>query len=497
MFLLTVLAVLSCISAPAAGKKVRLSRSSLTINVREAKGLALKGAGKKVKWAVRGRKLVSVSPYGKLRQKAVITAGRRVGSCVVTAKSAGRTYRCRIKITNSGNFREKPLGTGTVDRTGSYIAGKTVRRNADHSFVSAMAGASVRLFQESLSSDERNVLVSPDSVLSAMTIMENGAAGTTLSEMENAFGGISSKSFSQYLATLHRRISKSTLIKYQTANSVWYKKGNIKIKKAFLQKAVSLFDADVFSASFLADTVRDINSWVYNKTFGKISSIIDRLDPSARLAVINAVYFKGAWAEPYSEVNTDTFTRENGETAEVGMLKGTEHTYLTVNGADGFVKYYAGGTLAFLALLPPEGTGVDSFAKTLTGDSLISGYQNRITRNIIVHTMIPEFKYEYELSLNEPLGRMGIKQAFLPAADFSRMTATPVCIDEVLHKTYIELNKKGTEAAAVTAVVAKATSIMPSEEMIIKTVYLNRPFVYAIIDTQTGLPLFIGSVKKI
>jgi serpin B len=124
-------------------------------------------------------------------------------------------------------------------------------------------------------------------------------------------------------------------------------------------------------------------------------------------------------------------------------------------------------------------------------------YANRRTSGVLVRTRMPEFHYEYSVSLEKPLRRMGVRQAFSDGADFSGLTDDPVCLDAILHKTYINLNKNGTEAAAVTAVIVKAGSVRPPEQLEEKQVYLDRPFVYAIVDTQTGLPLFLGVVSRV
>ncbi len=487
-------------SVQAAGKKTGLSKKKLTLTVNSSKTLTFKGAKKKVRWSVSGAKIVAVRAKDKLGKKAVITAGKRIGTCYVTAKYGGKKYRCKIlvKAKAIGNFKEKTIGAGSVDRTGKYIAGQTTAKKADSPFVNAAAESGVQLLKEALKGHkgDSNILISPDSILTALCLVENGAAGATLTEMEQALGGISVKPYSQYLSTLHSRLAKSRFCTYQTANSIWYKNGAIKLKKAYLQRAVNYFGADIYSASFKEDTVRDINSWVYNKTYGKIPSIINRLDPMDRNIVVNAVYFKGDWAEPYADTTTETFTKEGGATQRVPMLRGIENAYVEIGGGTGFIKPYSGGDLAFLGLLPPEGMSAASFVNGLTGQDFIKGYNSRITRNIKVFTLLPEFSYDYEISLSRALSDMGIRKAFTDTADFSKMTSSSIKIDEVLHKTHIELNKKGTEAAAVTAVMMKATSIMP-QEMIEKTVYLNRPFVYAILDTKTGIPMFIGIVNKI
>jgi len=400
--------------------------------------------------------------------------------------------------TSAARFKEKKLSASSQSKTVGTKAKKVTGRKADTDFTSAMANTAVRLLQEvvKIGDSRQNVLISPDSILTAMTLVENGAAGHTLSEMERALGGLSAKRYSQYLLRMHRRLTGSKQMTYKIANSIWYRKGKLRIKPAFLARARNYYQSEVYAAPFNRTTVKDINRWVYNHTNGRISSILQRLSPSARMVLVNAIYFNGKWADPYSGYNKFPFTNAGGGSHPVDMMLGSESTYVNINGADGFVKYYLGGRTAMLALLPPEGMSANDYVQSLSGTDLISGYNNRITSNVTVHTRMPKFGYDYRVSLAAPLRQMGMSTAFSGNANFSKMTKAAVCIDDVLHKTHIRVDKSGTEAAAVTAVVVKASSVM-KPPAVIKEVFLDRPFVYAIIDTQTGIPLFLGIVNAL
>ncbi|MBR2258660.1 MAG: serpin family protein [Blautia sp.] len=364
----------------------------------------------------------------------------------------------------------------------------------------AIADSSVKLLREALrtSKTDQNVLISPDSILTAMVMAENGAAGKTLSEMETAFGGISVSQYNRFLTKLHQRLSNAKTITYRPANSIWYRKNAAVIKKAYLRRMTTSFQARVFAEPFDSRTVKKVNSWVNEATDGKIPSIIRRLNPSNMMLLINAVYFKGEWAEKYESSVKLRFTKESGRTQKADTLCGEENEFVQICGAKGFVKYYSGGETAFMALLPPKGTSVRQYLEKLGGEDLIRGYKNRKSQNVIVRTRLPKFSYDFDISLKAALKKMGIRQAFSKrAADFSGMSENALYIDEVLHKTHIELNESGTEAAAATAVIVSEFSAMPNPAVTIKKVYLNRPFVFAIIDTRTGIPLFLGVVNSI
>lgn len=363
----------------------------------------------------------------------------------------------------------------------------------------AMADSSVKLLREALrtAKKDENILISPDSIFTAMAMVEYGAAGTTLQEMEAVLGNVSAARFGRFLSGLHQRLTGSSAYTYSPANSVWYKKGEVTLKKGYLNKMAKSFQADIYAAPFNAATVKQVNAWVNKKTYGKIPSIIKKINPQDRVILVNSVYFKGDWAEPYMVSTERAFTKASGQQQKVEMMSGTENEFVSINGARGFVKNYRGGKVAFMALLPPSGTSVKEYAAALTGSDLIKGYKTRKTENVIVHTRMPEFTYDYSASMKKALIRLGIKKAFSARADFSKMSKTKMYIDDVFHKTHIEVNKTGTEAAAATAVFFAESAAMPDPDAVEKKVYLNRPFIYAIIDTQTGTPLFLGAVNSI
>lgn len=174
-----------------------------------------------------------------------------------------------------------------------------------------------------------------------------------------------------------------------------------------------------------------------------------------------------------------------------------ETEYIETENATGFVKYYKGGKFAFVALLPNEGTNIDSYIASLTGKGFLGALNSR--KNTRVNTQMPKFKCEYSNSLIDTLKKMGMSTAFDGnRANFSSMATLKnenIYISDVIHKTFIEVAEKGTRAGAATAVIAGKSAAMPVEQP--KEVRLTRPFVYAIIDTRTNLPLFIGAQTDI
>ena len=526
--LLVLAMTLTCAAVPAnaaAKKKIKLSKTKITLQVKKSKTLKITGTTKKVKWYVTGKnkKLVTIKTKGKKRHTAVIKAGKKAGTCYVNAKIGKKVLKCKVTVKKKktptkpdqpvnpdpteDTFEAKPISDSSVNLTANYTAGNVETVVLDEAFIKAAADTSIRLLQETLKAEvnPKNTLISPDSIFTALAMVENGAAGDTLAQMEQALGGIDIESYNKYMSTLNNRLIQSKQISYHIADSIWYSRGFITPLQEFLQKNVDYYSAEIYEAPFSNETLEDINNWVYNNTKGMIPSILDEIRETDRMVLINAIAFEGKWQDIYEDYAIDgngTFTPEGKEAQTVTMLKGCETTYVSVAGADGFVKPYEGGELAFMALLPQEGTSVDEYVQSLTGEDFVKGYQERMVpseeMDVIVDTRLPEFSYDYDVTLNGVLFNMGMRDAFDEfAADFSKLAVEPMMIDRVLHKTHIELDRNGTKAAAVTAVTVKDASCMPHENVFRKKVYLDRPFAYAIIDTRSGLPLFIGVLRSV
>lgn len=516
ILLITIAMLLLVLTAPAWAKsKAKLSKSKLTLKAGKTYTLKLKGYKGKAKWYVKGKKLVTIKTKGKKKHKAVIKAKSKAGTCYIKVKAGKKILKCKVtvkKVKRSSSpsepdFKEKPLSGTAKDHTASFARTLPTKLQADDTFTKAYLDTSFKMLSF-LNADEsakgKNILISPDSILTCLAMTELGASGDTLNEMKTAFGGIDPDLYYRYLYTLNSRITGFKNIRYNIADSVWYRQGAIRVKESFLQDNVNYFNSEIYEAPFNDVTVSDMNNWVYNKTRGMIPSIIDRLYEDTRLTLINAIAFEGQWAEPYNSTVSGTFKKEDGTQETAKLLKGVESTYVEINGAPGFVKSYScygqKGGIAFMGIETPEGKTVDQFISELSSDAFTSAYRDKLTttsgKTVSVTTKMPEFKYDYDTKLVNTMRELGMKLAFTESADFSSLTDDQIMIDDIIHKTHIELDKNGTKAAAATAVTAKAGSV-PSQNVIRKSVDLTHPFVYAIIDTETGLPLFIGAVKTV
>lgn len=357
----------------------------------------------------------------------------------------------------------------------------------------------VRLLQ-SLPDTRENVLISPLSVMNALTMTANGANGETLSQMETALGA-STASLNSYLHDYNTALPSGEKYRFHLANSLWIEDvEKLVVEDRFLQTNADLLNADVFKVPFNADTLRDINDWVSDNTDGMIPRILDDIPTHAVMYLINALAFDAEWQSIYkdTQVRGGHFTRGDGTEQDVKMMYSEERTYLSADNVQGFLKHYADGKYAFAALLPDEGVDVREFADSLTGEGLHGLLTN--TTEVTVHAAIPKFKTEYSVTLNAPLQAMGMTIPFDDeTADFSALGHSSegnIFISRVLHKTFIAVDEKGTKAGAVTAVEMQDNCMVMNPEDS-KTVYLDRPFLYAIIDCEERLPIFIGIVQSV
>lgn len=361
----------------------------------------------------------------------------------------------------------------------------------------AIANFTVTLFQHSTSATE-NTLVSPLSVLCALAMTANGAKGDTLAQMENMFG-LSIPELNDYLHTYLASLPSSDKYKVSVADSIWFRDDeSLTVKKNFLQTNADYYGASIYKVPFDDTTLKDINSWVNDNTNGMVPNILNDIPEDAVMYLINALAFDAEWEKIYSEdeVRDGTFTTEAGKAQAAKMMYGTEHMYLDDGSATGFLKYYADRKYAFAALLPNNGVSVSNYVASLTGEGLMDTLQT--AQNVEVKTAIPKFESEYAVELSDILKAMGMTDAFDGThADFTGIGQSEegnIYISRVLHKTYIAVDEKGTKAGAATAVEMRETGAMVSEP---KAVYLDRPFVYLLIDCKTNLPIFIGTAMDI
>lgn len=363
---------------------------------------------------------------------------------------------------------------------------------------SAATDFAVRLFRAT-SEDGKNTLISPLSVMCALAMAANGAEGRTLEQME-AVLGMSKADLNLYLYTYVNSLPQGDKYKLSIANSVWFTDDTrFTVNRDFLQTNADYYGADIYKTPFNRQALWDINNWVKDKTDGMIPKIIDKIPEEAIMYLINALAFEAEWPSPYerNQVRDGKFTKEDGAKQDAELMYDTVGTYLEDELATGFIKPYKGGKYAFAALLPKEGVSVSEYVSSLDGEHLNELLTEAEYRT--VKTAIPKFENEYDVEMSNVLKSLGMTDAFeIESADFDGMgtwSDGSIYIGKIIHKTYIQVGERGTKAGAVTAIeVDGAMSADPTE---IKQVYLDRPFVYMLIDCENSVPFFIGTVMDV
>ena len=347
------------------------------------------------------------------------------------------------------------------------------------------------------SANEKNALVSPLSVLSALAMAENGADGETLTQMEQVTG-MGADELTDLLQAYGTLLDDGPL---SVANSIWLRDADgLAVEDDFLETCGERLGAQVFSAPFDDSTVADVNAWVSEKTNEMIPRMLDRISDQAQLLLVNALAFEGGWDEPFDSalVSPDTFTREDGTEQDVQMMHSVESGYLEGELATGFVKPYEGYNYAFVGLLPAEGVSVDELLASLDGNAL----EELLTpvAGAAAEIGLPKFTVSYETELADALRALGMTDAFdAELADFSRIGTSdqgPLAVGGVLHKTFIDINEEGTRAAAATSVSMDGAAA-PGDPIEYHEVILDRPFLYLIVDLRCDLPVFVGTVMSV
>ncbi len=388
------------------------------------------------------------------------------------------------------------LSVSAAELSKGYSRTSTETGEVTDEFKRTMANFSFTLFQGILTEDDSNDLISPLSAIICLAMIANGADNETRAQMENAFGmdvDQLNRSLYAYTSSLYRADD----CKLSLADSIWFRdeENRLHVNEEFLQANADWYDAQIYAAPFDNTTLKDINAWCRHYTDGMIEKMIDEIDSDTVMYLVNALTFDAKWTTQYekNDVAEGQFTSYNGAQKTVTMLSSQEKTYLAADGVRGFAKNYAGDQYSLVALLPDGGTDIYDYIHTLDGSSWMSLWNARETSTVSVK--MPEFTYSSSMKLNDTLGAMGMTDMFGERADFSKLGYSErgnIYCSEVCQKVFIQVDRKGTKAAAITW--GEMTDAGFAEP---QRVILDRPFVYLIVDNTTGLPLFIGAVTAL
>lgn len=390
-------------------------------------------------------------------------------------------------------FIERPSGQTPIFELCS-TSGKSVSQNEMKKNYSEFV---MKLLNECAKDRSENILVSPDSVLLAMGMTAAGANGETLNQMmQTLVPNATNEDGFRFAADRMKHLDGEQL---QVANSIW-----IADRKAadfyadYTNYVQRHFEAEVFNFDPVKDGATPINEWTSEKTSDRIPKILEELDPLTACVLVNAIVFDGTWEKNYEDdaVLQGDFTKLNGETQSVMFLNSHESLYVQNDSACGFIKPYDGGDFAFMTILPDdESISINDYVANMTSEDYWNLWESQMDAEVI--SVFPEFTCDYGTSLVPYLMDMGMVLPFDEVqADFSNMVVdNDIYITDVVHKTFIKVDRFGTEAAAATAVVMtdKACEIPDKTAEVI----CDRPFAYAIVDMQTGLPVFFGTVNDV
>ncbi|MFH0762002.1 MAG: serpin family protein [Bacteroidota bacterium] len=340
-----------------------------------------------------------------------------------------------------------------------------------------------------------NLMISPLSVSQALAMTYNGAAGDTKTAMEEAMrtAGIDRDELNELNKTLVTALlAHDPKVTLEIANSIWYR-NEYTILEDFVQRNEDYYDAVVNAMDFTDPGCKDvINNWVDEKTHGKIDEIVKEIKPESFMFLINAIYFKGVWKYEFAKKDTKTmsFTKEDGTSVDVDMM----HRKIDVNrlSNDLFTSVelpYGEGNWRMFLFLPESGKTLKEVEDQLTSENW-NLWMTQYSEVKELELYMPRFKFAYEESLKNSLAAMGMDVAFSDLADFSGiLQGGGLMISDVKHKTFVEVNEEGTEAAAVTSVEIVLTSIG-------EFLYCNKPFLFAIAEKSSGTILFLGRLMN-
>lgn len=377
--------------------------------------------------------------------------------------------------------------------------------NPDLVTPTSLSGSFNNIFYQTLKSEEdenNNVLVSPLSIVMDFGMLENGANGHTLDEMKAYLNGrMNVEDLNKFMKNVKDGMTHSEYVKWNVANSIWFNESQISDISDDVKKIVTdYYDSEINKRPYTGDTLEEINKWVKENTNEMIPTILDELDPSDVMHLINAIAFEGDWANKFESHATkkDTpFKNLDGSEAKVDMLHSMNAGYFKSNDYIGFTKQFADQNYSFFAIKSQNGLSpLEMMQKMKDNNEDISTIMTKYGIDGMANIGLPKFELDYDTILNKTLMNMGVTNAFSPSADFSKLAKTndSLYISKVIHKTHFELSETGVRAAAATSIaMTKGMMMEPQADIDIN---MDEPFIYGIYDNDNDIPIFIGCINN-
>lgn len=354
--------------------------------------------------------------------------------------------------------------------------------------VESRTGFALSLFRNTVSSQDKdaNVLVSPFSAGTALSMLAEGAGGQTRDELVAALGG------ALFPGDL---LAMDSIADVRSANSAWIRSA-FHVKDTYSALLGQKYGAMIAEKDFSdPNTVEAINAWCSENTEGRITEIVDQISPDMMMFLVNALYFKAPWKNEFNPSATSdrTFHGSAGD-SQVPMMNMTGTLgYAEAAGSQLVELPYKGGCYSMLVMLPESGLEIDKVVSGLSEQNFRTAV-DKLTRRK-VHLSLPKFKFDTDLVLNRMLMAMGVEKVFGTSAELDGISDASVYVDQVRQKCFIEVNEEGSEAAAVTSIGVRLTSASPFEPALEMNV--DRPFLFAIVDKSADNMLFIGKVMNL
>jgi serpin B len=349
---------------------------------------------------------------------------------------------------------------------------------------------------------DANLILSPFNIAAALSMALTGARGQTAEQIQAVLHIQYDNAYDSALESLLADVTKSANAagnELFTANGLWVQKG-FPIHAAFQKTLATNYHAPPTLVDFIANAEAarsQINSWTEEHTRQKIKNLFPAgsLNAQTRLVLTSAIYFYGAWQNPFDTSRTQPapFVLSTGATTQAHFMNQTTNFgYTETPSAQILEMRYSGTRIAFDILLPKTGSGIASLEKSLTSENLTAWLAHLSPRNVQVS--LPKFRAESDFSLSQVLSTMGMPIAFTGKADFSGVSSQGLAVSDVFHKAFVEVAEKGTEAAAATGISVKALAMHTPEPPVVFRA--DHPFLFLIRDSRSEVVLFIGRLTN-
>ncbi|GFP75228.1 serpin family protein [Clostridium fungisolvens] len=366
----------------------------------------------------------------------------------------------------------------------------TLKDNLSKEFLDSTSEFSISMFKEL--TKQKNAVYSPTSLYLALGSVLNGADGNTKDELLKALSkyGLSSDELNIYYKTLVSRLpSKKNKTTLSISNSIWFDNG-FDVNKDFLNINKNFYNTDAYELNLQAENAKNhINAWGKKVTNNKIGNIIERIDKDDVMIILSSIYFNANWQKPFPKNNThkSNFTTSDHVSITTDFMSQEDNIKSLSNSSEQIISLpYANGNLSFIAMMPNEQTNIRDYISSLNKDSFANKISSLTSQELYVS--LPKFEIQFGKSIKNELSALGIKELFDPTqANLNKISTNKdsLFVSEIAQNTYLRVDENGTEASSI-------TKVDISKQALTTFINFNRPFVYAVIDNDTKLPLFIG-----